>query len=128
MTAGLPYPIPKSNLFQASSDEDSEDSDSSESDSDEESDEEAEEAVVSKKRKADTEAVPPAKKSKTAETGETGGQSNLFVGQLSWNVDEDWLTREFSQYGELASVKVITDKATGRSKGFASSINYALGG
>lgn len=77
--------------------------------------------MVSKKRKADAEAVPPAKKSKTAETGETGGQKNLFVGQLSWNVDEDWLTREFGQYGELASVKVITDKLTGRSKGFVRS-------
>lgn len=122
MTVGLPDLISQSNIFQASSDEESEDSELSNSDSDEESDdEEAEEAVVSKKRKADTEAVPPSKKSKTAETGETGGQKNLFVGQLSWNVDEDWLTREFGLYGELASVKVITDKATGRSKGFVRS-------
>lgn len=125
-TAGVPDPISTSNISQDSSDGDSEDSGLSNSDSDEESDEEsddeeAKEAVVSKKRKADAEAVPPAKKSKTAATGESAGQKNLFVGQLSWNVDEDWLTREFGQYGELASVKVITDKATGRSKGFVGS-------
>jgi nucleolin len=58
-----------------------------------------------------------AKKSKTEAPGSDAGKKNLFVGQLSWNVDEEWLTREFESYGELSSVRIITDKNTGRSKG-----------
>lgn len=44
--------------------------------------------------------------------------ANLFVGNLSWNVDEDWLTREFEEFGELSGVRIITDRESGRSKGF----------
>jgi nucleolin len=40
------------------------------------------------------------------------------VGNLSWNVDEDWLYREFEEFGEISATRVVTDKATGRSKGF----------
>ena len=61
--------------------------------------------------------VPAAKKSKTEDVGATPASGNLFVGNLSWNVDEDWLTREFERFGDLTGVRVITDKATGRSKG-----------
>lgn len=43
---------------------------------------------------------------------------NLFCGNLSWNVDEDWLTREFEEFGELSGVRIITDRESGRSKGF----------
>lgn len=43
---------------------------------------------------------------------------NLFCGNLSWNVDEEWLTREFEKFGELSGVRIITDRETGRSKGF----------
>ncbi len=114
----------KSNSSQESSDEasedDSDDSEPSGPASDSEGESSAEEATAPKKRKADTDSIPAAKKSKTEATGDTTGQNNLFVGQLSWNVDEDWLAREFGSYGELSSVRVITDKASGRSKGFAS--------
>ena len=60
-----------------------------------------------------------AKKAKKEEKTEVPGDGvkNLFVGSLSWNVDEDWLTREFESFGELSGVRVISDKATGRSKG-----------
>ncbi|MCJ1262721.1 hypothetical protein MMC22_002591 [Lobaria immixta] len=102
---------------QASSEEDAGSSDSSGSASDSEESSE-DEAVASKKRKADTNVVPAAKKSKTEASGDDSGPKNLFVGQLSWNVDEDWLTREFERFGELSSVRVISDKNTGRSKGF----------
>ena len=44
---------------------------------------------------------------------------NLFVGGLSWNVDEEWLSREFEEFGELVSVRVITHADSGKSKGFA---------
>ena len=49
---------------------------------------------------------------------EEGGGKNLFVGSLSWNVDEEMLTREFAGFGELSGVRVISDRATGRSKGY----------
>ncbi|KAF2270483.1 RNA-binding domain-containing protein, partial [Lojkania enalia] len=43
---------------------------------------------------------------------------NLFVGNLSWNVDEEWLNREFEKFGEILGVRIITDRDTGRAKGF----------
>ncbi|KAK5168511.1 hypothetical protein LTR04_006589 [Oleoguttula sp. CCFEE 6159] len=94
---------------------------SSDSDSDESGAEEAvKEEPASKKRKADTSATPAAKKSKTADAAEAApeGIKNLFVGSLSWNVDEDWLTREFEEFGEIVGCRVITDRDSGRSKGF----------
>ena len=42
----------------------------------------------------------------------------LFVGGLSWNTDEPELRRAFERFGELTDVKVITDRETGRSRGF----------
>ena len=86
-----------------------------------------EEAVASKKRKADIDPSPTVKKSKTEATGGDATKKNLFVGQLSWNVDEDWLTREFEPYGELTGVRIITDRNTGRSKGFAFYQSFLLG-
>merc|ERR1712130_628127 len=42
----------------------------------------------------------------------------LFIGGLSWSTDEQSLQSAFSSYGEVASVRVVTDRETGRSKGF----------
>jgi len=42
----------------------------------------------------------------------------LYVGNLSYSTTEDSLKEAFSSYGDIASVAVITDRATGRSKGF----------
>jgi len=44
---------------------------------------------------------------------------NIFVGNLSFSSDEDMIRELFSQHGEVASAKVITDRETGRSRGFA---------
>ena len=43
---------------------------------------------------------------------------NIFIGNLNYNLTEDDVREIFEEYGELDSVKVITDKFTGRSKGF----------
>jgi RNA recognition motif-containing protein len=43
---------------------------------------------------------------------------NIYVGNLHFNVSEDELRKAFEEYGEVASVKIITDKYSGRSKGF----------
>ena len=44
---------------------------------------------------------------------------NIYVGNLSYEVTEEELQQEFKAFGEVTSVRVITDKYTGRSKGFA---------
>jgi cold-inducible RNA-binding protein len=44
---------------------------------------------------------------------------NLYVGNLSYDTSEDGLRTLFSEYGEIASVNVITDRETGRPRGFA---------
>tara|TARA_B110001454_G_C12723340_1_gene436790 strand:+ start:8104 stop:8388 length:285 start_codon:yes stop_codon:yes gene_type:complete len=43
----------------------------------------------------------------------------LYVGNLSFSVDDQALADAFSQFGTVESAKVITDRDTGRSKGFA---------
>ena len=43
---------------------------------------------------------------------------NIYVGNLNFNFGEDELKELFEKYGEVTSVKVITDKYSGRSKGF----------
>ena len=42
----------------------------------------------------------------------------LFVGGLSWGTTDEGLHGAFSRFGEIAEAKVITDRETGRSRGF----------
>jgi RNA recognition motif-containing protein len=44
---------------------------------------------------------------------------NLYVGNLSFDMTQDKLQELFEAYGQVASVNVITDRSTGRSRGFA---------
>ncbi|HCC51848.1 MAG TPA: RNA-binding protein [Porphyromonadaceae bacterium] len=44
---------------------------------------------------------------------------NIYVGNLNYRVREDDLKSIMEQYGTVDSVKVIKDRETGRSKGFA---------
>jgi len=43
----------------------------------------------------------------------------IYVGNLSFDVTEEELRQEFAAFGEVESVNIITDKYSGRSKGFA---------
>ena len=43
----------------------------------------------------------------------------LFVGNVPYTITEDQLKSAFSEAGEVASVAIITDKMTGRPRGFA---------
>lgn len=52
---------------------------------------------------------------------------NLYVGNLSFKASEDELRQLFSQFGSVASVKIIQDRETGRSRGFAF-VEMASGG
>ncbi|TKB27040.1 RNA-binding protein [Desulfopila sp. IMCC35006] len=42
----------------------------------------------------------------------------IYVGNMSYEVKEDDLRQLFGEYGDVQSASVITDKVTGRSKGF----------
>ncbi len=42
----------------------------------------------------------------------------IYVGNLPWSIDETKLSELFESYGEVASANVITDRDTGRSRGF----------
>jgi RNA recognition motif-containing protein len=44
--------------------------------------------------------------------------TKLFVGSLSYQATDDDLNAAFSAVGQVVSAKVITDRETGRSKGF----------
>jgi RNA recognition motif-containing protein len=43
---------------------------------------------------------------------------NIFIGSLPYSVKDSDLQGFFEEYGEVSSAKIITDKMTGRSKGF----------
>ena len=43
---------------------------------------------------------------------------NIYVGNLDYKVNESDLEGLFSEYGTVSSVKIISDKNNGRSKGF----------
>jgi RNA recognition motif-containing protein len=43
---------------------------------------------------------------------------NIFISNLSFRVKNEDLKQIFEEYGEVSSAKVITDKLTGRSRGF----------
>lgn len=44
--------------------------------------------------------------------------NKLYVGNLSFRLEESQLESEFAQFGTVKSVKIITDFETGRSRGF----------
>jgi RNA recognition motif-containing protein len=43
---------------------------------------------------------------------------NMYVSNLSFHTSDDDLRKLFEQYGGVSSAKVITDRETGRSRGF----------
>jgi RNA recognition motif-containing protein len=43
---------------------------------------------------------------------------NIYVGNIPYSMSETQMKELFSQYGEVASVKIITDPHSGQSKGF----------
>jgi cold-inducible RNA-binding protein len=44
---------------------------------------------------------------------------NIYVGNLSYDVTEEELRKEFEAYGQVSSANIIKDKYSGQSKGFA---------
>jgi RNA recognition motif-containing protein len=46
-------------------------------------------------------------------------EMRIYVGNLSYQAAEDELRELFEAYGDVAEVSVVTDRETGRSRGFA---------
>ena len=44
---------------------------------------------------------------------------NIYIGNMSFDTTEDQLRQTFEGYGEVSTVKIIADKQTGESRGFA---------
>jgi len=45
--------------------------------------------------------------------------TNIYVGNLSFDATEEDIRQAFAEYGEVSSVNIITDRETGRPRGFA---------
>ena len=43
---------------------------------------------------------------------------NVYVGNLSYDLSEEDLKSAFEEYGEVTSAKIVSDRYSGRSKGF----------
>ena len=43
---------------------------------------------------------------------------NIYLGNIAWSMTEDDVEALFTEFGAVSSVKIITDKYSGRSKGF----------
>ena len=43
---------------------------------------------------------------------------NIYVGNISWGLTDQDLENVFAEYGTVDSAKIITDRATSRSRGF----------
>uniref|UniRef100_A0A7S0VK70 RRM domain-containing protein n=1 Tax=Polytomella parva TaxID=51329 RepID=A0A7S0VK70_9CHLO len=95
-----------------SDDEESDESDDESSENGQE--EEEEEEAPKKKIKTDTgaKAVTPAKAPVEA------GSCSVFVGRLAWATTDDSLKAHFKKCGKIVSVRVATDRETGKSRGF----------
>jgi len=46
-------------------------------------------------------------------------ENKLYVGNLSFNTTDEQLAQVFSEFGQVARASVVTDRETGRSRGFA---------
>lgn len=44
--------------------------------------------------------------------------TKVFVGGLAWETQKETMKKYFEQFGDILEAVVITDKATGRSKGY----------
>ena len=98
--------------------EESKESSSSDSSSDESEQEESNE----KKRKsvdADEEEEEEEEESNKKQKNEESQEpATIFVGRLSWSIDDEWLKKEFEHIGGVISARVILERGTDRSRGY----------
>lgn len=58
------------------------------------------------------------KGARTHVEGKDPMSKNIYVGNLSWGTSEETLRETFEEYGQVISARIITDRDTGRSRGF----------
>lgn len=61
----------------------------------------------------------------TSQFGDTT-YTKVFVGGLAWETQKETMEKYFQQFGDILEAVVITDKATGRSKGYGFVITLTL--
>lgn len=44
--------------------------------------------------------------------------NKIYVGNLPWSIDSDQLKQAFGEFGNIVDAVVVTDRQTGRSRGF----------
>ena len=59
---------------------------------------------------------PPQRAPRSSES--FGGANRLYVGNLSWDVDNFALETLFSEQGKVVDARVVYDRESGRSRGF----------
>jgi len=42
----------------------------------------------------------------------------IYVGNIPWSINEEQLKNYFSEYGQVVEARIITERATGRSRGY----------
>ncbi|CAI4491533.1 CRL_G0021570.mRNA.1.CDS.1 [Saccharomyces cerevisiae] len=101
--------------------EESKESSSSDSSSSSSSDSESEkEESNDKKRKSEDaeEEEDEESSNKKQKNEETEEPATIFVGRLSWSIDDEWLKKEFEHIGGVIGARVIYERGTDRSRGY----------
>jgi superfamily II DNA/RNA helicase len=74
-------------------------------------------SVTARSRRDEASTRPPARHEKVSPAPGKGGQS-LYVANLPWTATDDDLEKLFGRYGVVHETTIITDRRSGRSKGF----------
>lgn len=61
---------------------------------------------------------PPPPREQSSPRGSRGEAKRVYVGNLSWGVDNTALANMFNEQGEVLEARVIYDRESGRSRGF----------
>lgn len=91
---------------------------SSSSSSESESESEESEESDSKKRKASDSEESNESEESDSKKAKTQTPATIFVGRLSWSIDDEWLKNEFEPIGGVVSARVMYERGTDRSRGY----------
>ncbi|CAI4062627.1 Nsr1p SKDI_07G4090 [Saccharomyces kudriavzevii IFO 1802] len=98
--------------------ESKESSSSDASSSDSESEKEESNDKKRKSEDAEEEEEEDESSNKKQKNEESGEPATIFVGRLSWSIDDEWLKKEFEHIGGVISARVINERGTDRSRGY----------
>ncbi|CAI2009995.1 hypothetical protein SEUBUCD650_0G04110 [Saccharomyces eubayanus] len=105
----------------SSDEEESKKEESKESSSSDSSSDEEEESNDKKRKSVDAEEEEEEEEeesNKKQKNEESQEPATIFVGRLSWSIDDEWLKKEFEPVGGVISARVIYERGTDRSRGY----------